>query len=223
MVNESRWQPRLILNRLNVVFQVAVCLILLVGAGLFLRTLQNLRTLDLGFNRENVLQFSINPGTGFSRPQLISLHQQVLARLEGHPGVISATFSGNGMLATSRRTSGFQIDGYTRAPGENETANFLFVAPKFFETVGLPLKMGRGISAADENTRVVVINETLANRYFSGRNPIGQYLRREARATLKSSGLLKTPSMSRFGNRLLLLFMLHSRPKPPPLMHSHCG
>jgi predicted permease len=166
------------LNRLNVVFQVALSLVLLVGAGLFLRTLQNLRTLDAGFDRENVLQFSSNPGSGFSRPQLLLLHQEILARLEGLPGVISGTFSGNGMLAGAMRTGGFQIDGYTRAPNENMTANILFVAPKFFETVGLPLTVGRGITAADENSKVVVINETLANRYFSGRTPIGQYLRR---------------------------------------------
>ena len=165
------------LNRSNVVFQVALSLMLLVGAGLLLRTLRNLRTFDAGFDRENVLQFSINPGPGLTRPQVIAIHAEMLPRVAALHGVTSATYSANAMLAPATRQGSFSsVEGYVPAPNERIVAQWFFVGPKFFETVGLPLIMGRGITEADENSKVVVINESLSKKYFAGRNPIGRHL-----------------------------------------------
>jgi predicted permease len=167
------------LNRLNVMFQVALSVVLQVGAGLFLRTLWNLQTFDAGFDRHSVVQFSLNPGPGFDRQQVISLHKQMLDRLVNLPGVSSVTFSANAMLSEATRTGGFgQIEGYQRGADEIISTQWVFVAPKFFETVGLRLARGRGITAGDESTRVLVINQAMARRYFADRNPIGKRLSR---------------------------------------------
>src|SRR5262245_44062586 len=101
-----------------VIAQVAMSLTLLIGAGLFVRTLRNLTRIDLGFNRENLLLFSVNPGAiGYKNERLANLYQQLLERLEATPGVRSATASGNSLLSGPAQSS-FCAPGYTPQPGE---------------------------------------------------------------------------------------------------------
>ncbi|HKC89197.1 MAG TPA: ABC transporter permease, partial [Blastocatellia bacterium] len=95
----SAGRSRMALNKLLVVTQVALSLFLLIGAGLFVRSLRNLRTLDAGIDYENIVQFSIDPGGGYDVAQRSNLYKQMLARLEALPGARSATFSTGGLLS----------------------------------------------------------------------------------------------------------------------------
>jgi predicted permease len=178
-----------------VIAQVAMSLVLLIGAGLFVRTLRNLARIDLGFNRKNLLLFSVNPGAiGYKNERLANLYQQLLERIETTPGVRSATASDFTPLSGSS-TSSFCMPGYTPKPGEN--LSYLSVAANYFETMEMPILQGRGLSSHDieplisamatiqnsvgkppkdfvEPRRVAVINQAMARKYFSNVDPIGR-------------------------------------------------
>jgi len=180
-----------------VVAQVAMSLLLLIGAGLFIRTLRNLTKIDFGFNRENLLLFNVHPGTiGYRGVRLANLYPQLLERIEALPGVRSATASDNSMLRGSS-SSTFCVPGYTPKPGENMMLPRVSVATNFFETMELPILQGRGLTEEDnlplinamailerygENPpgdfviprRVAVINQAMARKYFPDVNPVGR-------------------------------------------------
>src|SRR5262249_23803893 len=118
-----------------VIAQVAMSLVLLIGAGLYVRTLRNLTLMDLGFNRENLLLFSASPGAiGYKGERLANLYQQLLERIEATPGVRSAT-AGGSMFSGIGQTS-LCIPGYTPQPGEKMILFNFSVSANFFETMG---------------------------------------------------------------------------------------
>ncbi len=180
-----------------VVAQVAMSLLLLIGAGLFIRTLRNLTKTDFGFNRENLLLFNAHPGTiGYSGVRLANLYPQLLERIEATPGVRSATASDNSMLRGSS-SSTFCVPGYTPKPGENMSLPRFSVATNFFETMELPILQGRGLTQQDNvplinamailersggnpprdfviPRQVAVINQAMAREYFPDVNPVGR-------------------------------------------------
>jgi putative ABC transport system permease protein len=191
-------RSRLALNKLLVVTQVALTLFLLIGAGLFVRTLQNLKSLDAGFERENVLLFALEPGRNYQRAQRIQLYQQLVERLEALPGVRAASLSSWSLLAGGGYEQGIAVEGYTPQPDENMFCHGLHVGPKFFATMGIPLLAGRDFGAQDERPiqatqagqsqaitvpRVAVINQTMAQYFFPNQNPLGRrfYFGREAK------------------------------------------
>jgi predicted permease len=180
-----------------VVAQVAMSLLLLVGAGLFVRTLRNLTRIDVGFNRENLLLFTVNPGAiGYKGDRLANLYPQLLERINAIPGVRSATASEYSLLG-GMSSSGFCVPGYTPQPGENMSLPRLAVAGNFFETMGTPILQGRGLIQQDSEPmisalailqssggrppegsvvprQVAVINQTMARKYFPNVDPIGR-------------------------------------------------
>jgi predicted permease len=180
-----------------VVAQVAMSLLLLIGAGLFVRTLRNLTRIDVGFNRENLLLFYVNPGAiGYKGERLANLYPQLLECIETTPGVHSATFSENLLLGASSASS-FCAPGYTPQPGEIMSVPRLSVGANFFETMEMPILQGRALTRHDSEAligalgasqspggkapkdfvmprRVAVINQTLARKYFSNVDPIGR-------------------------------------------------
>ena len=156
--------------------QMALSLLLLIAAGLFGRSLQQLLATDVGFNRGQVLAVRLNPeASGYALTDRDALHQRLLERVGALPGVVSVAMSGNGPFSGSRTTSGFEVEGYTHTPDERLTTQEEVVTPGYFETVGLRIVRGRGFTDADVVTgrRVSVINETVARRYFKG-DPIGR-------------------------------------------------
>ncbi len=187
-------RSRLMLNKLLVVTQVALSLLLLVGAGLFARTLRNLRTSDAGINYENIAQFRIDAGSGYNAAQLMDLQKRTLSRLEALPGARSATLSAATLLTGSTLLSRVVPAGYTAAPDENLNCNVLIVGPRFFETMKMPLLAGRDFGPQDErppqaespNTPTTttdaslpapmsaVINQAMARYFFGTENPIGK-------------------------------------------------
>ncbi len=167
----------LVLNRILVVAQVALSLLLLVGAGLFVRTLQNLEGMDTGFDRERVITFRIDSG-GYTTERRNDLYRRVLDRLATLPGIRTATLSSYGLLSDDSWGQRIAIPGYVAARDENMRVNGQVVGPRFFETIGTPLVSGRDFTdedaqPRDRRHRVAIVNETMAQRYFADRNAIG--------------------------------------------------
>jgi predicted permease len=167
------------LSSLLVVAQVAVSLVLLMGAGLFLRTLTNLRDVDLGFVPERLIVLNVNPqAAGYSGQRATLVTHALLERLRTTPGVVAASYSENGVLfgrdssTDLIRPLAFPVssEGYPRASWD-------VVGPLYFSTMGIPIA-GRDFTDRDNDSSppVVAINETMARRFFAEANPIGQRL-----------------------------------------------
>ena len=167
----------LVLNRVLVVTQVALSLLLLVGAGLFVRTLQNLEGIDTGFDRDRVITFRIDSG-GYAAERRNDLYRRVLARLTTLPGVRTASVSSFGLLSDDGWGQRITIPDYVPRRDENMRVNGQIVGPRFFETIGTPLVSGRDFTDQDAQPRdrrrgVAIVNETMAHRFFDGRDAIG--------------------------------------------------
>jgi predicted permease len=172
---------RLGLGKALVIAQVSVSLVLLIGAGLFVRTLMNLRHLDPGYDRKNVLDFGLNPTkAGYKPSALNDFFSRVQQRISALPGVISATASYHLLLNEGRRGDSVWVEGFTPT-GEAGQMNVAVMpaGPNFFATMKIPVLRGRDLTDRDSERapRVAVINEAFAKRYFAGRDPIGRHAR----------------------------------------------
>ena len=159
-----------------VVAQVAISLVLLVGAGLFLRTVRNLRDVDVGFKSGNLLLVPINPALNrYDQPRILNLYGSMLEELSRVPGVRTATASQPALLSGGVNTTRIYIQGRAR-PDDRNGISRVVVAENFFEAMGIPLLAGRAFGASDGQTapKVAVLNETAVRRYFDGKSPIGQ-------------------------------------------------
>jgi predicted permease len=161
-----------------VVIQVAISIVLLVGAGLFLRTLANLHNVDLGFAPERLLIVDVDPmAAGYRGPAFGELCQRLLERLNAVPGVTSATFSENGVLrGRDSDTNRMRPDDFVPGPEGIPSTRFDAVGPQYFNTLGIPLLAGRDIGVQDvaASGRVMVVNEAMAHLFFGHQNPVGR-------------------------------------------------
>jgi len=160
-----------------VVAQVALSVVVLVGAGLLVRTLTNLRKVNPGFDTHNVLLFGINPAlAGYKLERIQTLYGELQARLASVPGVISVSYSSGTLLSDGLWTSGVHIEGQPEK--ETVETEMLKVGPEFFETMRLPLVSGRTFSQSDLQSEraVAVVNRTFVRRFLGGKNPIGVHL-----------------------------------------------
>ncbi len=163
------------LRRMLVGIQVALSLLLLVGAGLFVRTLRNLDSLGPGFPTDHLLTFRIDPSLiGYSDEQTKSFYQRLDINLQTMPGVTSVGFSAMPLLkgyAWQNAVLGKDFEG---APIEEQPV-LSEVGPNYFSTLGIPIVAGRAFTARDVGpAKYAVINESFARQYFPGRTPIGQ-------------------------------------------------
>jgi predicted permease len=171
--NSGSFPMRLIAGRYLSVFQVAVCILLVVGAGLFIRTFQNLASVDLGFRRDRILIVPVNPaGSGYTGPRLARLYQNVADRLRLVPGVTSVSFSMSSPLSGNDSTTMISAFGTTSAVHEASRAHRNVISPGFFHTVGIDLVAGREFDERDGETgpKVAIVNETFA-RHLAGSGP----------------------------------------------------
>jgi predicted permease len=155
------------------VLQVALSLVLLIGAGLFLRTLHNLRSVDIGFNANNLLIFRINPqGNRYELPRIAQTYERTRAELSALPGVRSVAFTRMTLLSGGESTTSLVVQGQTQDVG----AHVMAVSPGFFDTLEIPVLLGRGFTEHDlaQPTTVAMINETAAKKYFGSDNPVGR-------------------------------------------------
>ena len=160
-----------------VVTQVALSLVLLVGAGLFVRTLSNLQRVDTGFNQQNLLVFGLRPAAAaYEGARLQQFYRDVSERLDAIPGVRATTFAQMPLVAHYMYNGALLLPGESEGDAGQRTANYLYVRENFFQAMQIPVVRGRGFSPRDgaPAPRVAVVNETLAREHFAGSDPIGQ-------------------------------------------------
>jgi predicted permease len=164
-------------RRALVVAQIALSLLLLVGAGLFTRSLQNLRALDPGFQPESLITFAINPAlNGHDLSGRLGIFARVREELAAEPGVKSVSMSDVPFMTNSDNMSTISIPGHEPREGENMNPNFAYVGPDFARTMGIPLVSGRDIAESDgpDTPRVAVVNESFVRAHFPDQEPLGR-------------------------------------------------
>ncbi|HMG85465.1 MAG TPA: ABC transporter permease [Terracidiphilus sp.] len=165
-----------LLPKILIVTQVTLSLVLLSVAGLLLRTLQNLRSEDMGLSRSNVLLVNTNPKfAGYPPERLNALYERIISRVDELPGVRSASMSGGPPVSRGNWGSPIDIDGRPTPPNENISTLLNRVSAGYFETLGIQLLRGRTIVPADaaDAVKSVVVNKTFADRYFPNGDAIG--------------------------------------------------
>jgi predicted permease len=173
-------QRRLPVGKILVVAQVAISVILLVSAGLFVRSLSKLGEVNLGYSRENLILFRVDAAPGGYKGAAIPRFQlDLLARISALPGLRGATVSKDGLFSHSESADPIAVEGYTPKGGEEMHSRMDHVGPGYFSTLGIPILMGREIQAQDApgSVRAAVINQTFARRFFPNTNPIGKQVR----------------------------------------------
>ncbi|HWO01797.1 MAG TPA: ABC transporter permease, partial [Blastocatellia bacterium] len=166
-------------RNLLVVSEIALSLVLLVGAGLLIRSFVRLQQFDLGFNPDKLLTMRIQlPGSKYREgKQIANFYQQLLQRLEAVPGVQSAGAISSVFLTDTPSSTGFTIEGRPAPVGaESIEVPLDSVSPSYFRVMGIPLLAGREFDDRDVDGAepVAIINQTFANRFFSGEDPLGK-------------------------------------------------
>jgi putative ABC transport system permease protein len=174
-----------------VVAQVTISLLLLVSAGLFIRSLRALRLLDLGLKTDNLIAFNISPTlSGYTPLQTKQFNRQLVERVRALPGVSAMAFAQIGLLEGNEWDSSMSVEGYEPKPGENMNPYCNAVSPEYFKTMGIPLVAGRDFDHRDVRYepppsdsmnfappyQVAIVNESYAKQYFGDRSPIGRHI-----------------------------------------------
>ena len=161
-----------------VVAQVAFSVVLLFCAGLFIRTLVNLETMNVGFSRDNLLLFGVSPkDAGYKGQRYADVCREIQSRIAQLPGVKSATSSLILLLNGSLWMGNIQVPGYTARPNERTIVSILPVGDGFLSTMRIPLLQGRDLSPRDNASapRVALVNDVLARKYWPNKNPLGRH------------------------------------------------
>jgi hypothetical protein len=168
-----RWMPRFTLTHVLLVSQIAVSLVLLVAAGLFVRTLANLQSIDLGFNAERVLLMDVNASQAGHVPgEIAAFYANLRRRLAAVPGVTGVTLSHSSLIRAGRSLA-ISVEG-TRA----QRTRVLNIGPDFFTTMGVRLVQGRSIDERDVAGRptVAVVSELFAQTFYGSASAVGRHL-----------------------------------------------
>jgi predicted permease len=170
-------RPALFVGKALVALQMAFCLLALVVAALFGRSLHLLTSMDIGYDREQVVTARFDVRTlGYTAEQRHAFYERILERMRRIPGVTSASLSLNGPLAGSETIGDFGVEGYTPGQGERLRSNGDVVTEDYFTTVGLRLVQGRLFGPEDRSpgNRNTIVNETIARRFFKDGDAIGK-------------------------------------------------
>jgi predicted permease len=171
-----------------VVAQVTLSLLLLIGAGLFIRSLRNLRDMGPGFSASNLVSFTVDPSlNAYSGPRSLAFFRELNRNLSATPGVQSAALAMQAILQNDEWDSTVNVEGYTSKPGEDMNPQFNAVSPGYFATLGVPLLEGRDFAMRDTVTiqhkdlpfplpNVIIINQKMARYYFGNRSAIGRHI-----------------------------------------------
>ena len=166
----------LFLRKGLVTVQVALSFLLIFGAGLFVRSLQNLKTTDTGVALDNLVTFQLSPAlSGYDNPRAVLFYRQLLEKLRAAPGVKSAARATVPILAGNEWDSSMAVEGYRYKDGEDQQAFMNAVSPGYFETMRIPLIEGRDFrdSDAKEDLAVAVVNRRFAQFFFPGKSAVG--------------------------------------------------
>jgi predicted permease len=160
-----------------ILVQVALSLPLLVSAALMLKTLQNLRAVDTGFGKENVLFASVNPAlNGYSPERTMSFYDELLSRTRALPGVASASLASDTPISGGWDQLGLVIEGYKPREGERTSSDVTVVSNDYFKSLGIPLLNGRDFNDQDRlgTPKVVIVNEKMARHFFGSIDVLGK-------------------------------------------------
>jgi predicted permease len=201
--------------------QIAASLVLLVVAGLFVRTVYNYSQVDAGFDTSNLLVFQIDPSPSVSDDRaVVDLYERLIGALEAVPGVQSATLSAMPVVARNQWTDTVRAE----REGKPRDAHVQAVRWNFFQTLGMPLMAGRSLQATDtaEAPRVAVINETMARQIFAEASPIGQRFQfvngRERDIPILVVGIVRDAKYSRLSEPAPATFFMPYTQVPPRRM-----
>ena len=163
-------------GRLLAAGQLALSLLLLIGAGLFLSTLRNLKTTDLGFRPENVTAFDLSFPQATGEERIRQTYARIQERLESHAGVVFASYAWPSVYGNGGWSAGVKVEGHNAGPGEDNDVGMIAAGPGFFESIGLGLLQGRYLSAQDQAGKppVAVVNESFAHYYFGSQPAVGR-------------------------------------------------
>ena len=195
-------------RRLTVGMQIALSLVLLVGAGLFSRTLTNLKLVDVGFVTDHLLTLQLEPRmAGYQPASVAPLYKRVIDTLSSQPGVQSVGMTDDPVLADSNNTSSIEVRGYQAQEGERMSFEWEHVTPRYFATLQIPLLTGRVFNDLDIPTsaKVVIVNESFVRKFFGNAvNALGKTFSVGKDGTLLIVGVVKDAKHSN----------LHQEPKP---------
>jgi predicted permease len=167
----------LFLRKGLVAAQVALSFLLLFGAGLFVRSLQNLKTTDTGVALDNLITFQLSPDlNGYDTPRRLQFYDQLLERLRSVPGVRAASLAAVPILAGTEWDNYMSVEGHRPTDGEDMQAFMNSVSPGYFATMQIPLLEGRDFRQSDraEDWRVAIVNKRFADHFFKGTSAVGK-------------------------------------------------
>ncbi len=169
----------LFLRKGLVTAQVALSFLLLFGAGLFVRSLQNLKTTDTGVGLDNLVTFQLSPTlNGYDAPRTVQFYRELLERLRSAPGVKSAALATVPILAGNEWDSSMSVEGHRFADGEDMQAFMNALSPGYFETMKIPVIEGRDFTVMDakEDATVAIVNKQFAEHFFPGHSALGKHI-----------------------------------------------
>jgi predicted permease len=181
------------LSRGLIVAQVALSLLLLVGAGLFIRTLYNLQSVNLGFNQENLLLFRLQPQqNGYKDERLVQFYQQLLARLDHLPDVRAATLARVPLIADENWYNDVLLPGETEKTAARHDTMRQMARENYFATLEIPLLSGRSFTAQDDQhaPKVAIVNQTFAHDFFPNNDALGKRVNIEGEREVEIIGLV---------------------------------
>jgi predicted permease len=171
----------LFLRKGLVAAQVALSFLLLFGAGLFVRSLQNLQTTDTGVQLDNLVTFRLSPAlSGYDNPRTVNLYNELLDRLRSTPGIKSAGHAVVSILAGDEWDSTTSVEGHQAKDGEDMQAFMNALSPGYFETMGIRLLEGRDFRSSDivQNAKIAIVNRKFAQHFFGDKSAVGRKLGR---------------------------------------------
>ena len=198
------------------VLQIAVSLLLVIAAGLFVRTLTNLNSIALGFNRENLLLVTLNARqAGYKDDALVRFYVDLQRRFQSLPGVRIVSLSNYALVSGSRSSTDAKIPGYTGSPSDTAVLN---VGPGFFTTMQIPVLLGREIGEGDVGRAgVAVVNEPFARKFFGNENPIGKHFVLNAQ-DVEIIGVSKAARLNTLKRDVEpVVYVVYSKTARPPL------
>ena len=169
----------LFLRKGLVTAQVALSFLLLFGAGLFVKSLQNLRTTDTGIELDNLVTFQLSPAlNGYNNERATQFYTDLLERLRSAPGVKSAAIAGVSILSGSEWDSSMSVEGHRAKDGEDMQAFMNSLSPQYFETMKIALLEGRDFRQTDirEGAKVAIVNRKFAEHFFKGGSAVGKHI-----------------------------------------------
>jgi predicted permease len=167
------------LRKALVAAQVTLSLLLLIGAGLFIRSLKNLKDLDPGFHTNNLVEFSIDPTrNGYKPERSLDFYRQLRENLDAIPGVESSAFAVIPVLSGDEWDNSIAIEGFSHSPTDMPDPHMQFISPDYFRTMNIPILKGRDFRMSDgrEAPKVCIVNEKFAKRYFKDGIALGRHI-----------------------------------------------